>query len=140
MSFSKAVWLFLSIEWNSTRLGSPTLVTHGHGIVSNVAKTEKISVTSQIYWGIIQKDFPSTTALKLIWEQDLKVQWSDEQWWDLFPQFLAQISPSRPRTLQYRILTRTLTTNVLRNKWDKTISYLCTQCKEQKETVFHLFF
>ena len=38
------------------------------------------------------------------------------------------------------MLNRTLTTNVLRNKWDKYFSSLCTFCNTYSETTVHLLY
>lgn len=40
---------------------------------------------------------------------------------------------------QYRILTKTLTTNWRASRWDKNISPKCTFCGNYDETVVHLF-
>ena len=73
---------------------------------------------------------------------DLDIEFSDEEWWSLFPNLLKLVKPSKLRIFQYRVLTRTLTTNVRCNKWAKEISlftiivlkqfiYTC-KCKGEK--------
>ena len=44
------------------------------------------------------------------------------------------------RFFQYRLLSNKLTTNILRNKWDASVSHLCTFCNEEKEYVDHLLY
>lgn len=41
--------------------------------------------------------------------------------------------------LQYRIVHRILTTNLLRSKWDPQVSRNCTFCTQTSETIVHLF-
>ena len=50
------------------------------------------------------------------------------------------IKPAKLRFLQYRILTKTLTTNLLRSKWDVGISPLCSFCQLAPETTVHLLY
>ena len=100
-------------------------------------KSEQVS--KMIYWNIIDKRYPPTLALKKIWENDLNTNISEESWWRLYPTFLKTVKPTKLRILQYRILTKSLTTNVKRHIWDNTISEKCTFCENCTETLLHLF-
>ena len=63
---------------------------------------------------------------------------SDEEWWALYPTFLQDVKPNKLRYLQYRILNKALTTNVVRNRWNNQVSALCTFCKEIPEMIIHI--
>ena len=68
-----------------------------------------------------------------MWNMELKLGYTEEEYYELFPAFLRVIKPIKLRYLQYRILTHSLTTNVKRHKWNQEISDLCTFCKNSKE-------
>ena len=91
------------------------------------------------YWSLIKRQYHVATALKQIWSSELSQELSDEQWWNLFPQFLFYVKPSKFRAFQYRLLTKAITTNVQRSKWNSEISPLCHFCKRYPETLLHLF-
>ena len=97
------------------------------------------SYSKRMYWDLLNETYPQNLSLKFIWEKELKCNLTDEEWWRLYPEFLRAVKPSKLRLLQYRLLTRSLTLNVLRHKWDVNVSPLCTFCKSEKETLFHFF-
>ena len=98
-----------------------------------------ISPSRKIYWHLISIHYPFSLATKQTWELDLNISLGDESWWSLFPNFLALVRPTKLRMLQYRILTRSITTNIKRNKWCPDVSPLCTFCHNTAETMSHLF-
>ena len=51
---------------------------------------------------------------------------------------MKTIKPTKLQYLQYRVLTRKLTTNIIRHKWNTHISEYCTFCQTEKETIRHL--
>ena len=44
------------------------------------------------------------------------------------------------KDFQYRFLSKKITTNHLRSKWDKTVNPTCTFCRTALETITHLFY
>ena len=54
------------------------------------------------------------------------------------PTVSALVKLEKLRLIQYRILTKTLTTNIKRHKWDRNVSYMCTFCKKKSETILHI--
>ena len=93
--------------------------------------------SKRIYWELIDKTTKTQTANKCIWENDLNIKMTDDNWYNLFLQFLKNVKPTKLRDFQYRLLNRAITTNVIRNKWDKNIDPECTLCKKEKETIIH---
>ena len=74
-----------------------------------------------------------------IWNLELGTDISEEDWWELFPNFIRNIFPTKLRFLQYCLLSKAITTNVLRNKWDIEISPNCEFCQDAQETILHVF-
>ena len=96
------------------------------------------TVTKKVYWDLIESQYPSDANIWFRWATELRVDMSEEEWWLLFPNFLKQIIPTKLRYFQYRILTKTLVTNVKRSHWDQNISPLCSLCHLTNETMLHL--
>ena len=107
-------------------------------------KLEKIEqakpIGRKIYWKQKGKKFPSKLFAKEAWSKDLGSKISEEEWWNLYPKFKTNVLATKLRYFQYRVLTRQITTNVLRNKSDKRIDPNCAICGEEKETVNHLLY
>ena len=99
----------------------------------------KIKPSRSMYWQLIDKHFPYNLALKAIWEADLRIELEEETWWQIYPNFIKLVKPVKLRYMQYRILTKSLTTNLTRSKWGQSPS-TCYFCKTQTETVIHLMY
>ena len=93
-----------------------------------------------LYWDLVEKTYPPSNASKTTWQLELGMQFTDEQWWDMFPNFLSMVKPTKLRYFQYRLYTKSLTTNLRRHKWDPEVSPLCTFCANQVETTIHLLY
>ena len=105
--------------------------------VNSMGKIERVS--KRIYWTLIEKEFLVSPGAKIIWQKDLGLMnLKDKTWWEIFPKFIHQIKPTKLWWFQYRVLTRTLTTNERRSKWNSKISDKCTFCKRETETILHL--
>lgn len=73
--------------------------------------------------------------------------WSVELNTDIEPKYLSYCFRkinhitycTKLRFFQYRMLGKTLTTNVKVSKWNEEVSDRCTFCKEKPETLYHLF-
>ena len=82
--------------------------------------SETKQVSKQIYWNLIEKYYPPSSSAYTRWQHELKLDKQDDiTWKNLLPEFFRMIKPTKLRYFQYRVLTKTLTTNVLRGKWDK---------------------
>ena len=55
-------------------------------------------------------------------------------------EFRKNVYAVKLQNFQYRILTRSLTTNYKCSKWHPEVSPLCTFCNEKVETMVHLLF
>ena len=95
-------------------------------------------LSKKFYWKIIECTFPLRPFNQALWKADLDITIEEEEWWDLFPRFLSSVYATKLRYFQYRILTQTLTTNVLRNKWCNEVSPKCSFCQMSLETVVHM--
>ena len=96
------------------------------------------SPSKAIYWQIVQKQCISSSALKCIWERELETSLEDDRWNSLYDNFRKKVKPTKLQYMQYKILTRTLVTNVKRNKWDSKVDPNCTFCNSHLETIDHL--
>ena len=95
--------------------------------------------SKKVYWLLIDHSFPENDSLRIIWCKELKIEIDPDDWWSLYPNFIAQTFLTKLRFLQYRILMKSLTTNCRCNKWKGDVSPLCTFCETEPETILHLF-
>ena len=97
------------------------------------------SASKEYYWKLVETFVPETGNRSLqSWQLDLKSSLTNDDLADLLPTFFKLVKASKLRNFQFRLINRILTTNTLRNKWNKQISPLCYYCKIAKETVLHL--
>ena len=96
------------------------------------------SVSKQIYWTYIENQIPCGPLAMGVWKPDLGYVPELDKFSDLFPNFLQQVYATKLHHFQYKILTRTLVTNKLRNKWNPTIDSKCGWCELHEETILHL--
>ena len=102
-------------------------------------KLSKLNKPSkQIYWKMVKDKFPENLEAFRQWKHELQINLEVDTWWQIYPNFLKLIKPVKLRNFQYRVLTRTLTTNIKRNKWNNAVSPLCTLCYATRETILHL--
>ena len=99
----------------------------------------KIKPSKFIYWTLIEQSYTSNNALKALWEMELKLTMKMEDFNYLWVAFPCVVKPSKLQNFQYRILTRSLTFNVLRNKWNPQINAKCKLCHKEEETMYHFF-
>ena len=99
----------------------------------------KIKPSKFIYWTLIEQSYTSNNALKALWEMELKLTMKMEDFSYLWVAFQCVVKPSKLQNFQYRILTRSLTFSVLRNKWNPQINAKCELCHKEEETMYHFF-
>ena len=106
----------------------------------NVLKQIKLekSVSKYIYWQLLQKKNPKSGANRLIWQNDLNKTITERRWNDLYSNFRRIVKSTKLQFFQYRILSKTLTTNIHRFRWKKVTNNKCTFCKNEAETVIHM--
>ena len=81
---------------------------------------------------------PTKDMAREAWNSELKTNLSTGEWERLRMQNYKMTLSVKLKFFQYRLLSKRLTTNVLRNKWDKNVSELCALCGEFKETTVHI--
>ena len=73
------------------------------------------SPTRKVYWMLIERNYSiehRLQALCSIWGTDLKIHLTQNELCDLLINFMTMIKPVKLRFFQYRIMNRSLTTNV----------------------------
>ena len=103
-----------------------------------VLSKNRKSATKNMYWSLIEEIYPRNNSLLLLWNKDLGCPLNNDDFYELFATFVKMVKPAKLRWLQYRILTKTLTTNLMRNRWDKSVSAHCGLCNIQCEMISHL--
>ena len=96
------------------------------------------SASKYIYWCLIEAKYIPSDGNRIMWQSELGTCITEDEWYDLFPNFVKLIKPAKLRYFQYRVLTKTLTTNYIRSKWNKDVTNKCTFCKDKPETILHL--
>ena len=96
--------------------------------------------SKKLYWTLLHSKYPYNDTYQIRWNHELQKRIDDEEWPLLFPNFMKIIKPTRLRYFQYRVLTKTLTTNIKRSIWNISISKLCTFCKKKDETILHVLY
>ena len=136
-SFLEYLTLCKSIpkEWIRTLKLKPM-----HNEVNIITKLEKITKVSKFaYRNFIEKANVENDKARNKWEQMLREEISDAKWQKSTVDMYKTTLCSKLRWIQFRIMNHILTTNMLRNKWDKNVSPLCYFCQTNDETVMHLF-
>ena len=101
--------------------------------------SDKVRPSNLIYWNRLANTYNTTNSCKINLLSSLKIVMSDEDWWQIFPNFLKIIKLAKLRYFQYRLLVGGLTTNTKRVLWSNgTITNLCTFCNLVPETVLHM--
>ena len=98
----------------------------------------KGKITSKVYQMLIAQEKYYEHG-KVAWQVELKTKFELSEWKEIRRhRFHIALDP-KLRLFQYRLLSKKVTTNVVRNLWVNTISPLCSFCNEKKETTIHLF-
>ena len=75
-----------------------------------------------------------------MWQRDLGIEIEEEKWKKMFQNIFYITNNVTLRYFHYKILNRVLKTNWHLAKWDKQINEKCTYCRQNVETVIHLFY
>ena len=101
-------------------------------------RLSQLSPTRRIYWNMIENQVIVGNTAFLRWKNELNLEITEENWNDLFPKFRRLVKPTKLQYLQYRILNKALTTNLVRSHWDTGVNAACTFCHDRTETIVHL--
>ena len=96
------------------------------------------SMSKSMYWQYIEQTYAENDGCKMLWEKDLEMELSQDDWERVFRDMHKITTSAKLRYFQYKILSRSLITNMRRNKWSQQISPLCTFCNNKPETILHL--
>ena len=108
-------------------------------IENGMYKYDKIDVqiVRKVYWELIEQKKRADGA-NLAWNIDLRINVPLEEFQKLYINVQKITLSDVLREFQYKILTRSLTTNRKRHIWDRDVSPLCTMCNQRVETIIHL--
>ena len=95
-------------------------------------------ITSKTY-SLLQQESPSLMDKCEKWELDLQENIEYSDYLNSFANVYKVTNITKMRSFQYRLLHRSIITNIHLCKWGKTLSNLCSFCNQQPETVLHLF-
>ena len=97
-----------------------------------------VKVASVLYKYIIEVKAGTYDHGKFAWQLELKEHW-DKNDWESIRLHVTSVTPStKLHYFQFRVLSKKLTTNYVRSKWDRNVSPLCHFCERQPETIIHL--
>ena len=84
------------------------------------------------YWLVIGKVQTKDTGCEY-WQKHLNIEIDREEWIKVqVKTFKARFTwVTKLRYFQYRVLSGKLTTNYIRNKWDKNVDSRCVFCKNK---------
>ena len=98
----------------------------------------KYKTTGILYDEIMSKRIPIDNA-QTKWEVILDREFSNSTWEKIIMYIYHVTNCTKLRWFQFRQINNTITTNLLRHKWDKEISPLCYYCQIEDEMIIHLF-
>ena len=138
------------LTYNSIKAAIPKMwkpIINGftdHDIQQALSKTETIfqrsSVSKYMYWEYIDQNFVEVDHTRTLWEKDIDLTLDQEMWSGLY-QFIMTVTTSpKLRFFQYKLLNKYITTNMLQNKWDPSVSPLCSFCSSEAETKIHMIY
>ena len=106
----------------------------------NKNKKNKHTCTKIIYQDAVQKIATSNDKKRFQWEKDLNIEINDSKWEKMYTHVYELTESTKLRFFQYRLLNRSLTTNIHVSKWLQGQDQFCTFCKKVPENYVHLFF
>ena len=134
------------LEYNSLLAAIPpawrNILKYGDQTTQEKTKFERLEETknrTRYFYSSLVMLKKSPQAVKEIWERDLGIHISSEEWSIMWIGIFKSTNSVKLRDFQYRILNRILTTNLSRSKYSE-ISPNCTFCQDNCETIRHLMF
>ena len=92
------------------------------------------------YGPFLKKNCPTKDDALDKWNKEFEITQTPEQWKKVRENGHYISISTKLRDFQYRVISHRLTTNVLRNKWDESISKTCTFCEMEDETISHILY
>ena len=103
---------------------------------------ERADYAKQIYERTVNGEFRNQNKPYdhgyVAWKMELKLNIDYNEWQSIQMHGHKISMATRLQLFQFKVLSKKLITNVHWNRWDRTVSDLCTFCKSAKETVIHL--
>lgn len=99
----------------------------------------KGKLSRMIYMYLRDKIASDNTILLILWNNDLRADFTQKEFDNLFINIRQLVLSTKYRYFQYRILVRALTLNIHVSKWDRNVSDRCSFCNVNAETTLHLF-
>ena len=122
-------------EWNR--------IMQFESIVARESLFTKITKPSEKIANVIRNEIVSELTIKnrpmLKWEKILDRDFSDDLWRKITLYVYEVTNCTKLRWFQFRQINNVITTNVMRSKWDGTITPSCYFCQNSDETIHHLF-
>ena len=109
-------------------------------ILLDILMNSKKTPSAYVYPIIVANNYKGCTSdqARMAWELELKIEITKENWYAIRNNCYYLIKVAKLKEFQFRLLSRRITTNVTRNRYDKSIDKNCTFCTKYKETVVHL--
>ena len=127
----------IPVQWKQMLRDEKTVMRNHKKDLRNIIQ-DNLKVSSPLYWYLVDKSKRKYDHGKIAWQTELKTQWSDDEWEKIRKYGLQIDQAPKLRMFQYKLLSKKITTNVHRNRWDREISDKCSFCQEKSETVIHL--
>ena len=109
-------------------------------MIPNVQILCKVGKVTRFIHQKMTEKLPVDFSRKVKWESDLNITISEDDWLSFFTNMYEATVYNKLRFLQFRLLYRTLVTNVQRFKWGTVESDLCSFCGMAPEAYAHLFY
>lgn len=100
---------------------------------------EARKLTSRFYKALFPLN-QEGSPLKSLWESDLGLTISVEEWEDVWLCSSGCLSTNKVKEMQYKIIHRLQITPMLRHKFNPTFSKFCNKCKVSEGSYFHCIF
>ena len=106
-------------------------------VIDIVERNAKIS--AKMYWFMIEISSDNYDHGRIAWQTELKTSYDEREWENIRLHGFRILTATKYQLFQFKLLSKKLTTNVIRHVWDTNISDKCTFCKNYKETTIHIF-
>ena len=110
---------------------------------NNLERLSKIKKPSvNFYWQYIEEKYIYTDTCDRRWAVDLGIDYEvlREEWSKHLVNARKISNSTKLRLLQYKILNKTLTTNIKRSQFNKMVMPLCHYCQNKNESIQHLLY
>ena len=101
-------------------------------------KIKTIKTTKMVYAEMIISNSQIKDISRELWQKEIDEIMTEEQWKKLRLATFKDIKSVKLQFFQYRVLSRKIVTNVIRAKYDSTITSKCYYCQLVPETMMHL--